>query len=347
MKLLGTVFVAGIALTTWQPVMAQYTVEKGKTIPIEITVNSETPCNIRVNQGNEKTDVKVNPKTNSGVYEFTGRVVGEQTLNWRGKIKFRGLKSLGPCQGSGAFKVVTTESAEAIEAAKQAQKAREKAEEAKAELDAQTARIEELEAKLKAAETIAQKTPEQKAEEARIVAEARAYAKAKAAADAKAAAEARAAAQEKAAEDKAKSDLMRHVFSKRWEVQGMPCTLNGGTYQVFSDRLKIGWNMAAGGKLVAETGNRANFSFEVLNGNAFRHVTTIYSGGNKLVTGQLRNPNARVSYSVNEYTLIDKNTMRKTVLDQRQMNFDLMLKGIYREEYGPDKGKVQTIKACQ
>jgi hypothetical protein len=74
---------------------------------------------------------------------------------------------------------------------------------------------------------------------------------------------------------------------------------------------------------------------------------TIYSGGNRLVTRAIGSPNARVSYSVDEYTLIDKNTMRKRVVDQRRMNFDLMMKGIYREDYGPDRGKVRTIRACK
>ena len=105
--------------------------------------------------------------------------------------------------------------------------------------------------------------------------------------------------------------------------------------------------MAAGGKLVKETGNNARFSFQVLDGKTFRHVMTIYSGGNRLVTRAIGSPNARVSYSVDEYTLIDKNTMRKKVVDQRKMNFDLMMKGIYREDYGPDRGKVRTIKACK
>jgi hypothetical protein len=59
--------------------------------------------------------------------------------------------------------------------------------------------LAELEAKLKAAEAEAAKTPEQKAEEARVAAEAKAYAEAKVAAEMKAAAEEKALAEARAA----------------------------------------------------------------------------------------------------------------------------------------------------
>lgn len=377
MKKLAAAMTMGLAIFVSQQALAQASVEKGKSVAIEIPVDSDTDCNIEVTRGGEKTNVSVDPKSKKGVYEFAGRELGEETIRWEGKMKFRGLKTLGACRGDGSLKVVTTESAEAIEAAKKVQKVEEEAKQAKAAMGAQAARLAELEAKLKAAEAEAAKTPEQKAKEARIAAEAKAYAEAKvaaemkaaaeqkameearAAAEAKAAAEARALAEakaaekaraaelERAAEEKAKNDLLNHVFSKKWEVVGMPCNFNGGTYQIFSNRLKVGWNMAAGGKLIAETGNNARFSFQVLDGKTFRHEMTIYSGGNNLVTRAIGSPNARVSYSVDEYTLIDQNTMRKTVVDQRKINFDLMIKGIYREDYGPDRGNVKTIKACQ
>ena len=376
MKKATATLLVGITFGVSQIAQAQTTVEKGKTISIEIPADTDTACNIEVVRGGEKTDVRVE-SNKKGVYQFAGRELGEETIRWEGKMKFRGLKTLGPCRGDGSIKVVTTESAEAIEAAKQAEKAEEDAKQAKAAMDAQAARLAELEAKLKVAEAEAAKTPEQKAEEARIAAEAKAYAEAKVAAElkaaaeekalaeagaaakakaaaearaaeeARAAAEVRAAAEARAAEKKAKSDLLNHVFSKKWEIAGLPCNLRGGAYQIFSNRLKVGWNMAAGGKLLKETENNARFSFQVLDGKTFRHVMTIYSGGNNLVTRAIGSPNARVSYSVDEYTLIDKNTMRKNVLDQRKMNFDLMIKGIYREEYGPDRGKVSTIKACE
>ena len=105
--------------------------------------------------------------------------------------------------------------------------------------------------------------------------------------------------------------------------------------------------MAAGGKLLKETGNKARFSLQALDGKTFRHVMSIYSGGNKLVTRAIGSPNARVSYTVDQYTLIDKSTLRKTRLDHRRMNFDLMMKGVYREDRGSEWGKVSTVKACR
>uniref|UniRef100_UPI00404870E2 hypothetical protein n=1 Tax=Flavobacterium sp. TaxID=239 RepID=UPI00404870E2 len=194
----------GLAIGVCQQALAQASVEKGKSVAIEIPVDSDTACNIEVTRGGEKTNVSVDPKSKKGVYEFAGRELGEETIRWEGKMKFRGLKTLGACRGDGSIKVVTTESAEAIEAAKEAQKAEEEAKQARAAMDAQAARLAELEAKLKAAEAEAAKTPEQKAEEARIAAEAKAFAEAKIAAEQKAAAEAKAAEERRlAAEAKA------------------------------------------------------------------------------------------------------------------------------------------------
>ena len=178
----------GLAFGASQIAHAQTIVEKGKSIAIEIPVEADTVCNIEVVRGGEKTDVRVE-SNKKGVYQFAGRELGEETIRWEGKMKFRGLKTLGPCSGDGSIKVVTTESVEAIEAAKQAQKSAEDAKQAKAAMEAQAVRLAELEAKLKAAEAEAAKTPEQKAEDARIAAEAKAYAQAKVAAEIKAAAE--------------------------------------------------------------------------------------------------------------------------------------------------------------
>jgi hypothetical protein len=198
-KKLVTGLSIGLVIGASQQVFAQASVEKGKSVAIEIPVDSDTACNIEVTRGGEKTNVRVDPKSKKGIYEFAGRELGEETIRWEGKMKFRGLKTLGPCRGDGSIKVVTTESAEAIEAAKQAQKAEEEAKQAKAAMDAQAARLAELEAKLKAAEAAAAKTPEQKAEEARVAAEAKAYAEAKVAAELKAAAEEKALAEARAA----------------------------------------------------------------------------------------------------------------------------------------------------
>ena len=204
-----TIALFGALLAASQSGHAQISVEKGKTAAIEIPVESDVACNIEVIRGGAKTDIRVEANSGKGTYPFAGRELGEETIRWEGKMKFRGLKTLGPCKGDGAIKVVTIESAEAIEAAKQAQKAEEDAKQAKAAMDAQAARLAELEAKLKAAEAEAAKTPEQKAEEARIAAEAKAFAEAKVAAEAKAAAQAKAAAEARAAAEAKAAALAR------------------------------------------------------------------------------------------------------------------------------------------
>ena len=189
-KLIRLILVAA-GFTAFQSVCAQTLVESGKVISIEIPVKTDFACNIEVLRGGVKTDVSVDPNSKKGIYEFAGREIGEETVRWQGMIKFRGLRTLVACQGDGEIKVVTTESAKSIEAAKQA----------KAAMDAQAARLAELEAKLKAAEAAAAKTPEQKAVEARIAAEAKAFAEAKVAAEIKAAEKTRADAEAKAAAD--------------------------------------------------------------------------------------------------------------------------------------------------
>ena len=149
---------------------------------------------------------------------------------------------------------------------------------------------------------------------------------------------------ERASLETAKDKLLNYVFSKKWEISGLPCDINGGAYQVFSPKLKVGWNMAAGGQMLKETSNNVRFSFEVLDAKTFRHVVTVY--GNDLVTRAIGRPDVRVSYTVDQYTLIDKSTMRRERLNHQEINFDLMLKGFYREEKGSEWGKVSTINAC-
>jgi hypothetical protein len=145
--------------------MAQTTVEKGKTISIEIPADTDTACNVEVVRGGEKTDVRVE-SNKKGVYQFAGRESGEETIRWEGKMKFRGLKTLGPCRGDGSIRVVTTESVEAIEAAKQAQKAEQDAKQAKVTMDAQAER-EMAEQQLLEQE---RRVAEQKAQAARLLA---------------------------------------------------------------------------------------------------------------------------------------------------------------------------------
>ena len=109
MKKLATAMSIGLAIGVCQQALAQASVEKGKSVAIEIPVDSDTACNIEVTRGGEKTNVSVDPKSNKGVYEFAGRELGEETIRWEGKMKFRGLKTLGPCRGDGSITVTTIE----------------------------------------------------------------------------------------------------------------------------------------------------------------------------------------------------------------------------------------------
>ena len=135
MKKLISIFIVGFVFTVSQHLQAQTIVEIGKTVPIEIQIpfesnaksssstfgntNKSSPmdCNIEVTHGSEKTNVRVDAKTHKGIYPFEGRRLGEETIRWEGKTKFRGLKTLGGCSGEGQLTVVTIESAEEIKKA--------------------------------------------------------------------------------------------------------------------------------------------------------------------------------------------------------------------------------------
>jgi hypothetical protein len=108
-KKLATAMSIGLAIGVCQQALAQASVEKGKSVAIEIPVDSDTACNIEVTRGGEKTNVSVDPNSKKGVYEFAGRELGEETIRWEGKMKFRGLKTLGPCRGDGSITVTTIE----------------------------------------------------------------------------------------------------------------------------------------------------------------------------------------------------------------------------------------------
>ena len=109
MKKLVTALSIGLVIVASQQVLAQASVEKGKSVAIEIPVDSATDCNIEVTRGGEKTDVRFDSKSKKGIYEFAGRELGEETIRWEGKMKFRGLKTLGPCGGAGKIAVTTIE----------------------------------------------------------------------------------------------------------------------------------------------------------------------------------------------------------------------------------------------
>jgi hypothetical protein len=164
-KKLAITMSIGLAIGVCQQALAQETVEKGKSVAIEIPVDSDTACNIEVTRGGEKTNVRVDPKNKKGVYEFVGRELGDETIRWEGKMKFRGLKTLGPCRGDGAIKVVTVESGETTVAGKQVPKAEEKATQAETVKENGNKVIEELKSQDQKKSTQAQQPFEQKASE--------------------------------------------------------------------------------------------------------------------------------------------------------------------------------------
>ena len=171
---------------------------------------------------------------------------------------------------------------------------------------------------------VAEKSPEQKAEAAQT------------------------AANEKTiTETRSKDEIVKYISSKKWQIAGLPCTLNGGTYQLFSSEFKVGWINAAFGKLRKGTANNASYTTKPIDGKTFRHEMTIYSGGNQMLTDALGSPSRIISYSMDEYILLDENTMQKTSVDNRQLNYDLMAKGVYQLDNTAQIGRVTIVKACK
>ena len=361
LKKLTTTLLIGLAFGVPQIAQAQTTVEKGKSISIEIPVEADTACNIEVVRGGEKTDVRVE-SNKKGVYQFAGRELGEETIRWEGKMKFRGLKTLGPCSGDGSLSVSTVESAETI-----------KAQEAASLMEAQAAKLAELEAKLKAVEAEVAKTPEQRAEEARIAAEAKARAEAqlaaeikaaekarvaemKAAVEARAEAEARAQAQARveaqaraaeqarlaeqeraaAAKQAAKDGLLADVFRSKWQALSQhPCNLNGGTYKEFGSQYRWGYRDTLGGN-TSETSLKSRNRITVLDEKTFEIGFTGYENGG-IVIDQLE-----------RFTMLNNDTMENVVVVQRQANLRSQLRGNLSNglERGAGQGERSVLRRC-
>jgi hypothetical protein len=177
MKKLISIFLIGFVFTVSQHLQAQITVEKGKTVSIEIpNVSNEPPpssskldivnapamtaCNMQVKRGSEKTNVKIEPKSNKGIYEFEGRELGQETVSWEGKTKFRGFKTLRACNSKGQLTVETIESAEVREARLAAKKKVEEEEKAREEARVAQKKVEEEE-KAREEARVAQKKMEE------------------------------------------------------------------------------------------------------------------------------------------------------------------------------------------
>ncbi|XOJ85105.1 hypothetical protein ABXT54_02570 [Methylophilaceae bacterium Uisw_099_01] len=162
MKKFSAVLLVGLLLNVSQHLQAQIKVEKGKTITIEIlNVSNEPPpssskldivnapsltaCNMQVRRGSEKTDVKIDPKNNKGIYEFEGRELGQETISWEGKTKFRGFNTLRACYTNGQLSVETIESAEIRQAKLAAQKKGDEEERAREEARVAQKKADEVE----------------------------------------------------------------------------------------------------------------------------------------------------------------------------------------------------------
>ena len=96
-----------LALVSTASAQTEMSVETGKSITLELPTDTEVACNMEVTRGGESTNVRVEAGSGKALYEFVGRQVGSETIRWEGKIKFRGLKTLGPCRGDGSMTVAT------------------------------------------------------------------------------------------------------------------------------------------------------------------------------------------------------------------------------------------------
>ena len=84
-------------------------VEVGKTVVIEIPVQAKAACNVDVYLAGQKMNIEVDANQKTAKFSYQGLRVGEETIRWEGATKFRGLKTLFGCQGSGAVSVRTIE----------------------------------------------------------------------------------------------------------------------------------------------------------------------------------------------------------------------------------------------
>ena len=107
MKSLLRFILASATLTISSCLLAEVSVEQGKTVKLDIPVKTDFTCNIRVLHDGKDTDVVVDVKSGKGVYDFTADSTGVKEIRWEGKMKFRGLKTLAGCPGSGSITVKT------------------------------------------------------------------------------------------------------------------------------------------------------------------------------------------------------------------------------------------------
>ncbi len=98
---------SAICVSAWAQKVIQ--VEVGKTVVVEIPVQTQVTCNVDVYLGGQKTSVEVEANQKTAQFPYQGVRVGEEAIKWEGATKFRGLKTLFGCQGSGVVTVRTVE----------------------------------------------------------------------------------------------------------------------------------------------------------------------------------------------------------------------------------------------
>ena len=80
---------------------------KANSVVVKLDVKDTSKCNIEVSTPwQEKFEVEVNPPSMEAQFEVTPREPGLLVLTWTGKTKFRGLKSVMACTGSGEVRLI-------------------------------------------------------------------------------------------------------------------------------------------------------------------------------------------------------------------------------------------------
>ena len=87
---------------------------KANSVVVKLDVKDTSKCNIEVSTPwQEKFEVEVNPPSMEAQFEVTPREPGLLVLTWTGKTKFRGLKSVMACTGSGEVRLIAGYTSEA------------------------------------------------------------------------------------------------------------------------------------------------------------------------------------------------------------------------------------------
>ncbi len=80
---------------------------KPNSVVVKLDVKDTSKCNIEVSTPwQDKFEVEVTPPSMEAQFEVTPREPGLLVLTWTGKTKFRGLKSVTACTGSGEVRLI-------------------------------------------------------------------------------------------------------------------------------------------------------------------------------------------------------------------------------------------------